>query len=48
MIRGVSGGEKRRTSLAEAFLGDAQLRCWDNSTRGLDSCTALRFVQLNR
>lgn len=48
MIRGLSGGEKRRTSLAEAFLGDAQLQCWDNSTRGLDSSTALQFVQLLR
>lgn len=48
MIRGLSGGEKRRTSLAEAFLADAQLQCWDNSTRGLDSSTALRFVQLLR
>ena len=48
MIRGVSGGEKRRTSLAEAFLGGAPLQCWDNSTRGLDSSTALRFVRLLR
>ncbi|KAL7621630.1 Multidrug resistance protein [Parahypoxylon ruwenzoriense] len=48
MIRGLSGGEKRRTSLAEAFIGDAQLQCWDNSTRGLDSSTALQFIQLLR
>jgi ABC-type multidrug transport system ATPase subunit len=48
MIRGLSGGEKRRTSLAEAFIGNAQLQCWDNSTRGLDSSTALQFVQLLR
>jgi ABC-type multidrug transport system ATPase subunit len=48
MIRGLSGGEKRRTSLAEAFLSGAQLQCWDNSIRGLDSSTALRFIQLLR
>lgn len=48
MIRGVSGGEKRRTSLAEAFIRDAQFQFWDNSTRGLDSSTALRFVRLLR
>ncbi|KAI1284150.1 P-loop containing nucleoside triphosphate hydrolase protein [Xylaria sp. FL0933] len=48
MIRGVSGGEKRRTSIAEAFLGGAQLQCWDNSTRGLDSGTAYRFIQMLR
>jgi len=48
MIRGLSGGEKKRTSIAEAFLSGAQLQCWDNSTRGLDSSTALRFIQLLR
>ncbi|KAI1076618.1 ABC-2 type transporter-domain-containing protein [Whalleya microplaca] len=48
MIRGVSGGEKRRTSIAEALAGGAQLQCWDNSTRGLDSSTALRFIEVLR
>jgi ATP-binding cassette subfamily G (WHITE) protein 2 (PDR) len=46
MIRGLSGGEKRRTSIAEVYISESQLQCWDNSTRGLDSATALRFVQL--
>jgi ABC-type multidrug transport system ATPase subunit len=48
LIRGVSGGEKRRVSLAEALIAGAQYQYWDNSTRGLDSSTALRFVQLLR
>jgi len=48
MIRGVSGGEKRRTSIAEAFTSGAQLQFWDNSTRGLDSTTALQFIELLR
>ncbi|KAI0197464.1 ABC-2 type transporter-domain-containing protein [Astrocystis sublimbata] len=48
LIRGVSGGEKRRTSIAEALVGGAPLQCWDNSTRGLDSSTALEFVNLLR
>ncbi|VUC23836.1 unnamed protein product [Clonostachys rosea] len=48
MIRGISGGEKRRTSIAEAFIGGAQLQFWDNSTRGLDSLTALNFTRLLR
>lgn len=48
MIRGVSGGEKRRTSIAEALISGAQFQCWDNSTRGLDSSTAQRFIQLLR
>ncbi|KAM4066414.1 ABC-2 type transporter [Hirsutella rhossiliensis] len=46
--RGVSGGEKRRTSIAEAIVGGASLQCWDNSTRGLDSATAQRVVGLLR
>ncbi|KAK8085188.1 ABC multidrug transporter [Apiospora hydei] len=48
VLRGVSGGEKRRTSIAEALVGGAQLQCWDNSTRGLDSSTALKFVDVLR
>lgn len=48
IIRGLSGGEKKRTSIAEAFLCGSQLQFWDNSTRGLDSSTALRFIQLLR
>jgi ATP-binding cassette, subfamily G (WHITE), member 2, PDR len=48
MIRGVSGGETRRTSITEALVSRAQFQCWDNSTRGLDSSTALRFIKLLR
>ncbi|KAI1457887.1 P-loop containing nucleoside triphosphate hydrolase protein [Annulohypoxylon moriforme] len=48
LVRGISGGEKRRTSIAEALVGGAPLQCWDNSTRGLDSSTALEFVGLLR
>ncbi|KAI0160533.1 ABC-2 type transporter-domain-containing protein [Xylariaceae sp. FL1272] len=44
ITRGLSGGEKRRASLAEAYIGCAQLQCWDNSTRGLDSSTAQQFI----
>lgn len=44
-VRGVSGGERKRVSLAEACLNGAALQCWDNSTRGLDSATALEFVK---
>lgn len=48
LIRGISGGEKRRTSIAEAFVGRAQFQCWDNSTRGLDSFTARRVIDILR
>lgn len=45
LIRGVSGGERKRVSIAELALCGSQLQCWDNSTRGLDSATALEFVR---
>ncbi|GKZ32454.1 hypothetical protein AbraIFM66950_001842 [Aspergillus brasiliensis] len=44
-IRGVSGGERKRVSIAETMLCGCPLQCWDNSTRGLDSSTALEFVR---
>ncbi|KAJ5698814.1 ABC multidrug transporter A-2 [Penicillium macrosclerotiorum] len=44
-IRGVSGGERKRLSIAETTLCGSPLQCWDNSTRGLDSSTALEFVR---
>ncbi|KLT39406.1 putative xenobiotic-transporting ATPase [Cutaneotrichosporon oleaginosum] len=44
-IRGVSGGERKRVSIAEATLASAPLQCWDNSTRGLDSANAIEFVK---
>ncbi|KAI9054497.1 hypothetical protein LZ554_001655 [Drepanopeziza brunnea f. sp. 'monogermtubi'] len=47
-IRGISGGERKRVSIAEAALGGSPLQCWDNSTRGLDSATALQFVKTLR
>jgi ATP-binding cassette subfamily G (WHITE) protein 2 (SNQ2) len=45
LIRGVSGGEKKRVSIAEAMITKASVQCWDNSTRGLDASTALEYVQ---
>lgn len=45
LIRGVSGGEKKRVSIAEALASRAKITCFDNSSRGLDSSTALDFVQ---
>ena len=44
-VRGVSGGEKKRVSIAEAMTTKASTQCWDNSTRGLDASTALEYVQ---
>lgn len=47
-VQGVSGGERKRVSIAEIVLTQSPIQCWDNSTRGLDSSTALKFVQTLR
>ncbi|KAL5461712.1 hypothetical protein PMIN06_002006 [Paraphaeosphaeria minitans] len=44
LIRGVSGGEKKRVSIAEAMITKASVQCWDNSTRGLDASTAIEYA----
>jgi len=44
-IQGVSGGERKRVSIAEMRLTGCSVSCWDQSTRGLDSQTALEFVK---
>jgi ATP-binding cassette subfamily G (WHITE) protein 2 (PDR) len=41
----ISGGERKRVSIAEATLSGSPLQCWDNSTRGLDSANALEFCR---
>ncbi|KAK7740862.1 ATP-binding cassette transporter snq2 [Diatrype stigma] len=45
LIRGVSGGERKRVSIAEMMITSACILSWDNSTRGLDASTALDFVK---
>lgn len=47
-IRGVSGGEKKRVSIAESMASRSLISLFDNSSRGLDSSTALEFVQALR
>ncbi|KAK4231890.1 ATP-binding cassette transporter [Podospora fimiseda] len=47
-VRGVSGGERKRVTIAEATLANAPFQCWDNSTRGLDSSNALEFIKTLR
>ncbi|KAG9696509.1 pleiotropic drug resistance protein, ABC superfamily, partial [Aureobasidium melanogenum] len=44
-VRGVSGGERKRVSIAEMALACSPISAWDNSTRGLDSASALQFVK---
>ncbi|QLQ78268.1 hypothetical protein HG537_0A05150 [Torulaspora globosa] len=45
IVRGVSGGERKRVSIAEVTICGSKFQCWDNATRGLDSATALEFVR---
>ncbi|UKZ49886.1 hypothetical protein TrVGV298_004139 [Trichoderma virens] len=44
-VRGVSGGERKRVSIAEMMITNACILSWDNSTRGLDASTALDFAK---
>ncbi|KKF94252.1 ABC transporter G family member 11 [Ceratocystis platani] len=44
-VRGVSGGERKRVSIAEMMITNACICSWDNSTRGLDASTALDFAK---
>ncbi|KAF2753895.1 ABC drug exporter AtrF [Pseudovirgaria hyperparasitica] len=43
--RGVSGGERKRVSIAETLATKSTVVCWDNSSRGLDSSTALDYAR---
>ncbi|ABN65742.1 ATP dependent transporter multidrug resistance (SNQ2), partial [Scheffersomyces stipitis CBS 6054] len=47
-IRGVSGGERKRVSIAEALACRGSIYCWDNATRGLDASTALEYARAIR
>ncbi|KAF2157433.1 ABC transporter [Myriangium duriaei CBS 260.36] len=44
-VRGVSGGERKRVSIAETMITGASVYSYDNSTRGLDASTALDYAK---
>lgn len=44
MVPGISGGERKRVSIAETLATKSTVVCWDNSTRGLDASTALDYA----
>ena len=44
-MRGVSGGERKRVSIAEMMVVGATVCAWDNTTRGLDASTALDYAK---
>lgn len=47
-VRGVSGGERKRVSIAEVLSTRGSVFTWDNSTRGLDASTALQWAKMIR
>ncbi|KAF1807145.1 ABC-2 type transporter-domain-containing protein [Mucor lusitanicus] len=44
-VRGLSGGERKRLSIAEQMTTRSTINCWDCSTRGLDAASALDYVR---
>ncbi|KAI7892496.1 ABC-2 type transporter-domain-containing protein [Mucor mucedo] len=44
-VRGLSGGERKRLSIAEQMATNSAVNCWDCSTRGLDAASALDYVR---
>lgn len=44
-VRGISGGERKRVSIAETLATKSTVVAWDNSTRGLDASTALDYAR---
>jgi ABC-type multidrug transport system ATPase subunit len=48
MIKGVSGGERKRTSIGVEIITDPMLIFLDEPTTGLDSYTAMSVVETMR
>ncbi|KAI8065000.1 ABC-2 type transporter-domain-containing protein [Thamnidium elegans] len=44
-VRGLSGGERKRLSIAEQMTTRCTINCWDCSTRGLDAASALDYIR---
>jgi len=44
-VRGISGGERKRVSIAEMMIAGAAVCSHDNSTRGLDASTAVDYAK---
>ena len=46
LFKGLSGGEKKRTSIGYEMITDPNLLLCDEPTSGLDSKTALKIVKI--
>ena len=45
-MKGISGGERKRTSIGYEMITDPNLLLCDEPTSGLDSSTALKIVEM--
>ena len=45
LVRGISGGQKRRVTIAQALAGDAKIVALDEFSNGLDSSTSLDIAK---
>ena len=46
LIRGISGGERKRTSIGIELLSNPSIFFLDEPTTGLDSATSLQLIKL--
>lgn len=45
MIRGISGGQKRRVTVGESLMMNSRIITLDSATSGLDAATAVQIIQ---
>ena len=46
MLKGISGGERKRTSIGYELITDPSLVLLDEPTSGLDSSTAVKIAKI--
>ena len=46
MVKGISGGERKRTSIGYELITDPNLLLCDEPTSGLDSTTSLKICKM--
>jgi len=47
-VKGISGGEKKRTSIGYELISDPSVMILDEPTSGLDSFTAFKIINILR